>query len=320
MTNPDHQLPNVQPDSQSAKLNIMMDASKYDTFLMCPRKYYYRYMLNKHPLETAKPLDRGTLTHLAAETYYALLQKKVTYDNAVPAALSAVRSAGMDTDLDVDEILRVIDVMEEYFDYWRVEDQNWQIVDVEKPFVYLLHESEDWKFYFSGKIDLIISNENYTNLPIDHKSYDRAFPIGRMSNQFKNYVNALESSYLLVNRIGYQKTLKPHEKFLRVPLSYDQLIMEQWKRNVIAVIDHYVMCLVDNYWPQNETSCDKFNRKCEYYDVCDSSGQKAVEFKLMTMFKDGEVWDVTKTLKKTSQLIEEKISGEDGAHSQTPSS
>jgi hypothetical protein len=295
----------VQADNK--KLNIMMDASKYDTFRMCERKYYYRYMLNKHPLETAKPLDRGTLTHLAAETYYGLLQKGVNYIEAVSAALSAVRSAGMDTDLEVDEILRVIDVMEEYFDYWRVADQGFQIVDVEKAFVYLLVETDNWRFYFSGKIDLIVSDNQYTNLPLDHKSYDRSFPVGRMSNQFKNYANALESNYLVVNRIGYQKTLKPHEKFLRVPLSFDSLTIDLWKRNVAAVIEHYVDCIVSEYWPMNETSCDKFNRKCEYYDVCDSAGQKAADFKLMTLFKDGKPWDVTEVLKKTSSQIEARV-------------
>jgi len=291
---------------ETPKLNMIMDISQFDTFRMCERKYNYRYRMLRHPIQKAGPLDRGTLVHLAAETYYQDIKDGVNYYDAVTKALSAVRSAGIDTDLEVDDILRVIDVMEEYFDYWRVADQQFQIVDVEKSFLYLLHETDDWRFYLSGKIDLIITDNNYTNLPLDHKSFDRAFPTGRMSNQFKNYVNALESNYLLVNKIGFQKTVPTHEKFTRVPLSFDHLYLQQWKTNVIACVEHYVNCLADDYWPMNETSCDKFNRKCEYYDVCDSSGKEAVEHKLATMFIQGEPWDVTQTLKKTSEQVEDK--------------
>lgn len=293
--------------TQPTKLNIVLDISQLDTFRMCEYKYYTRYKLLKLPMEKAAPLDRGSLVHLAAEVYYESLQKSIPYQDAVISALSAVRRAGTtDSELDVDEILRVIDVMEEYFDYWRVADQAFQIVDVEKPFVYLLHETDIYKLYLSGKIDLVITDNQYTNLPYDHKSYDRSFETSRMSNQFKNYTNALQSNYLIVNKIGMQKTLKPHEKFIRTPLSFDHLYLGQWKQNIIAIMDHYIDCLVNNYWPQNETSCFKFNRKCEYHDVCDSSGEKAKQYKLMTLYKDGEPWDVTKSLKKTSETFAEK--------------
>ena len=286
------------------RINIVMDISSYDTFRTCEYKYFLRYIRNKHTAERAVPLDRGTLIHLAAETYYELLKKNTPYQDAVNAALSAVRTAGtISTDLDIDDILNVIDVMEEYFDFWRVADQGFQIVEVEKPFVYLLHEAEDWRIYLSGKIDLIISDNQYTNLPMDHKSYSRSYPTGRMSNQFKNYVNALNSNFLIVNKIGLQKTVKAHEKFKRVPLTYDHIYLDKWKKNVIATIDHYVQCAADEYWPMNETSCDKYNRQCEYYEVCDSSAEKAAEYKLMTLFIDGEPWDVTKNLKKTSEAI-----------------
>lgn len=288
-----------------SKLNIVMDISQYDTFRMCERKYFNRYKNLLIPLEQAKPLDRGTLVHLACETYYSALAKQVHYNDAVHKALSAVRTAGIDTDLDVDEILRVIDVMEEYFDHWRVADQRFQIVEVEKPILYLLHEADEYKFYLSGKIDLIISDDKYTNLPWDHKSYDRSYPTSRMPNQFKNYVNALQSNFLIVNKIGFQKTVPAHEKFIRVPLSFDPLYLDTWKQNVIKVIDWYVQCMANEYWPTNETSCDKFNRKCEYLEVCDSSGQEAADYKMMTLFKKGEPWDVTKVLKRTSEQIEE---------------
>lgn len=289
---------------KESKPNITLDISQYDTFRMCEMKYYLRHILLREPLEKAAALDRGSLVHLACEVYYTKLKLGTPYQDAVVFALSSVRTAGTtESSLDVDDVLKVIDTMEQYFDYWRVADQNIQIVEVEKPFIYLLHEAEHYRLYMSGKIDLIITDNKYTNLPWDHKSFDRTFETTRMSNQFKNYANALNSNFLIVNKIGMQKTLKPHEKFLRVPLSFDHLYLEQWKKNVINCIDHFVNCLAEGYWPQNETSCFKFNRKCEYHDVCDSSGEAARQYKLYTMYSNGEKWDVTKSLRKTSELL-----------------
>lgn len=289
-----------------AKVNIVMDMSQYDMFRLCEQRYDFRYNKNKVLPDKSAPLDRGTLVHLICEIYYQSLKDGIQYQDAVNLALTKAKVYGtIHTGLDNDTINRVIDVMEEYFDYWRVADQRFQIVEVEKPFMYVLYEDDEVRMHLAGKIDLIVSDNQYTNLPYDHKSYDRSYDVGRMSNQFKNYVNATKSNFLIVNKIGFQKTLKPHEKFLRPPLSFDHLMLEQWKNNVIKVVFKYLECVAENYWPLNETSCDKFNRRCEYYDICDSSGQEAKLFKLSSNYIDVEPWDVTKILKKPTEIMKE---------------
>lgn len=290
-----------------SKVNIVLDASMYDMFLLCARRYHYRYNRNLTLPVKAKALDRGTLVHLACETYYTALQQKAPYDYAANSALMKVKAAGaVESDLDPKDVERVVEVMEEYFDYWRVEDQNLEIVGVEQPFLYRLFEDEDISINMAGKIDLLVSNDRYTNLPYDHKSYDRASELGRLSNQFINYCNAIGSQLLVVDRIGFQKTLPAHEKFRRIPLSYDPFIFMQWKNNVIRNLNWYLECVATGYWPMNETSCDKFNRRCEYYEVCDSSGEDAKEFKLLNNYIQIDPWDVSKALAKTSELVKDK--------------
>lgn len=309
MSNPFEQLTKAitieKPTQKDKKINIVLDTSQYDMFRLCEQRYNYRYNLHKTLSVKAKALDRGTLVHIACETYFESLKSGAKYEYAVNSALMKVKEAGAITsDLDVDEISRIVDVMEEYFDFWRTADQNIKIVAVEQPFLYLLHEDENIKIHMAGKIDLIYSDNKYKNMPLDHKSFDRSYEVGRMSNQFKNYCIATNSNYLVVDKIGFQKTLKPHEKYLRVPLSYDHIILEAWKQNVVRVMYHYVECAADGVWPLNETSCDKFNRKCEYYEVCDSSGQQAKDFKLRNNYIE-VVWDVSSVLKKSSESLEE---------------
>jgi len=289
-----------------AKVNIVMDMSQYDMFRLCEARYDMRYNKNKTLPGKVTPLDRGTLVHLICEIYYEALKNGASYNDAVASALEKAKIFGVvNTGLEPEVISRVIDVMEEYFDYWRVADQCFEIKEVEQPFMYLLHEDDEVRIHMAGKIDLIISDNRYTNMPMDHKSYDRSYEVGRMPNQFKNYCYATKSNFLVVNKIGFQKTLKPHEKFLRPPLSYDHLILEEWKQNVIKVIFHYLNCVAENSWPMNETSCDKWNRRCEYYDICDSSGKEAKMYKLASNYIDCEPWDVSKSLRKSSEIAKE---------------
>ncbi len=288
----------------SDKINIVMDTSQYDTFRLCEERFHYRYNLNKTLPIKAKPLDRGTVVHVIAETYFELLKQGMKYEFAVNSALLKGKEVGVvNSDLEPEEIARIVEVMEEYFDYWRIADQNRQIISVEQPFLYLLHEDDDIKIHMAGKIDLITTDDKYTNLPTDHKSFERSYEVTRMGNQFKNYCTAINSNFLEVDKIGFQKTLKPHEKYLRPKVSFDPVILQEWKENIVKVMYHYVDCATNNSWPMNETSCDKFNRKCEYLEVCDSSGREAKQFKLDSNYITIAPWDVSKALRKSSEVL-----------------
>ena len=290
-----------------AKVNIVMDASQYDLFRLCEARYDMRYNMNKTAPVKAQQLDRGSIVHVGNEVYYEALKNGVKYQDASVAALSKIREAGVIlSDLDPDVISRCVDVMEEYYDYWRVEDQNLRIHAVEQPFIYVLYEDDEVRMHMAGKIDLLYSDEKHENMPLDHKTHDREAEVLRMSNQFRNYANAVKSNYLVVNRIGFQKTLKPFEKFKRPMLSYDDLAIEQWRNNTIKVIFNYLRCAAENSWPMNETSCDKYHRRCEYYDVCDASGDKAKFYKLNANYITVDPWDVSKVLRKASQVLKDE--------------
>lgn len=287
-----------------SKVNIVMDMSQYDMFLLCPQRFKNRYKLNLSAPHKNAALDRGTLIHIACEVYYESLKSGAKYDFAVNSALMKMKEAFVtESSLNNDEADHLVDTMESYFDHWRVADQNFEILDVESPFLFLLHEDDEVKIYLAGKIDLVTRDNRYDKLIYDHKSFSRSGPVNEMSNQFKNYCIATDTTTIVINRIGLQKSLKPHEKFLRIPVQYDHLIFESWKKNIVSNMMHYLTCEAENYWPTNETSCDKYNRVCEYYEVCKSSGEEAKIFKLQTNFIQTPPWDVSAALKKSSELI-----------------
>jgi hypothetical protein len=289
------------------RVNILMDMSMYDMFLLCPERFKNRYKLHKELPQKAKPLDRGTLIHVGQEFYYEGVKAGKKFEDRVAESLMKMKEAYViSSDIPKEEFNFLLDTMEENWDHWRFQDESLVIHEVEKSFIKVIYEDEEIRIALSGKIDLFVSDNKDEFYPIDHKSMERNRETLRLSNQFRCYCYATGSKYLLVNKVGLQKSLKPHEKFLRVPITYDDLMLEQWKDNVILNIMHYLECEATGKWPMNETSCDKFNRKCEYYEVCESSGMEAKQFKILNNYITVDPWDVTKILAKSSAILEKQ--------------
>lgn len=293
----------IQVENIAGKVNIVLSASSIDLFQLCKARFNYRTNLKRvlPIIQKSKSLDLGTLAHVGLEHYYKDMQKGIHYSDRMQHALMKVREAASDPELsnaeseDIDLILRTV---EQSCDYWRAEDEQMEILEVEAPFDYILFEDETIRIIISGKIDLLVNivgvgrSASYTNLPFDHKTSKREFPIYRLSNQFINYCAATGSNYLIVNKLGLQKTLKPEEKYKRVPLSYDPLIIQQWKDNIVRmVLSEYLECVASGSWSMNFTSCYKFNRLCEYYEVCDSSGEDAKAFKLEANYVEAKPYN-----------------------------
>lgn len=296
-------------DILAPKANIILDASKIDLFETCPARYNFRHNHNRTLpiIHKAPALDTGSLAHHGLEVYYKGLARGDKYDDRMQACLMKIREESSNPDTSNSEpevVTHLMDAVEQSCDYWRAEDENClEILEVEEAFLYQLYEDESIRILISGKIDLLVNynaigrGASYKRLPIDHKTHSRDSMVLRKSNQFINYCNAVGSNYLVVNRIGLQKTLKAEDKFKRLPLSYDPIYINDWKDNLTKMLlQEYVTCIAEGYWPEKPTSCNKFNRQCEYYSICDSSGQDSKDLKLENEFIVGDIWDVTKGL------------------------
>ncbi len=296
------------------KANIVLDASKIDLFETCPARYNFRHNHNKTLpiIHKAKALDLGGIAHEGLSVYFKLLREGVHYNDRMQACLMKMREISSnpeESNSEPDEVRHLLRAIEESCDFWRSEDENTlEVLATEQPFAYVLSEDDTVRIIITGKIDLLVNihgigrQSSYTKLPIDHKTFSRDSVVLRKSNQFINYCNAVESNYLVVNRIGLhsQDVKNPksaEERFKRIPLSYDPVYISDWKKNLTKLIlNEYLTCVAENYWPEKPTSCNKFNRLCEYYQICDSSGQDTKDDKLENDYITAEPWDVTKPL------------------------
>ncbi len=300
-----------------AKVNIVLDASKIDLFETCPARYNFRHNHNKvlpmvHGSTKRDALDLGTLAHEGLAVYYSLLAEGKPFAERAERAMMKIRELNSDSDKShsgEEDVAILLYAIEHHFDYWRADDENClEVLAVEQPFAYILFEDDVIRIIISGKIDLLVNynglgrSASYERLPIDHKTFSRDMPISRKSNQFINYSAAVGSNYLIVNRIGlYDPNVKSpktdEERFKRIPLSYDPEYIADWKKNLITMLSQeYLSCVASGVWPEKPTSCNKFNRLCEYFSICDSSGQDSKDFKLESQYVTAEEWDVTKGL------------------------
>lgn len=287
-----------------AKTNIVFSASSLKLFKHCKKKFKYAHLMRKTvPVyEKPKPLDFGTLGHIGEESYFNDLAKGIHFNDRIHNALMKIKATASDATSSNVNIVEELPILENAFsqscEFWRFEDEHLEILAIETPFDYVLYEDDYIRIIISGKIDLLVNKPgmgggaSYTNLPYDHKFISRDFPSDRLDDQFINYTVPTGSNFLIVNKVGMQKTLKPEEKFKRIPLSYDPLIVQQWKDNTIeTILNEYLNSVVKDSFPMNEGSCRKFGRLCEFYQVCDSSGEAAKKFKLESQYVDREKWD-----------------------------
>lgn len=284
----------------SDQITIVLDATMLDTYLLCPQKFYLRHRLNRVPPDLAKPLDRGQLIHTGFEGYYKAVQRGDKFEQAMEVLISTFNMATTESQLDHETTSAIKERMLEAARIHRAYDFRVEILAVEESFVYELYSDKTVRILMMGKIDLLVNDPvgGYERLPIDHKSYERDYPVHRKTNQFCNYSYAMRSNYLLVNRVGMQTSIPPDKKHKRVILSYDPVFHEQWKQNVIKWCYRYLESEAMNEWPLNDTSCDKFNRLCEYYPICDTSGEESKQFKINVQYKLTTPWDVGKSLGK----------------------
>jgi hypothetical protein len=293
------------------KANIILDASKVDLFETCPKRYHFRHNLNRTLpiIHKARALDIGSLAHEGLAVYYRMLGEQAHYDDRMESCLMKIRELSSNPDesnAEPEEVNNLLKTIEECCDFWRADDENSiEVLAVEQAFAYSLFEDDDIRIILSGKIDLLMNyrgiggSASYSKMPLDHKTFSRESMLLRKSNQFINYCNAVGSNYLLVNRIGLHngsvKSPKPAtEKFKRLPLSYDPQYIEDWKKNLTSMIlNEYLTCVATGDWVEKPTSCYKFNRLCEYFEICDSSGQDSKDRKLEDNYVTIAEWDVT---------------------------
>jgi hypothetical protein len=213
----------------------------------------------------------------------------ISHADIIDICVRVGQHAAIKMSLDNVEVESVVNAFREYAAF--IANNGWDnIIAVEQSGSRIIYEDEDIVILYQFKIDLIISLQNCPVYPIDHKSSKQRRNPQYLSNQFMGYCWGLDVSNIGENKIGFQKTLKPEEKFQHHTLSYSAEMLEEWREWAIYWLKKYIVDCENDFYPPNYTSCDKYSG-CIFQDICKAS-KEVREMKLLQTFERRPTWDV----------------------------
>lgn len=286
------------------KVNIVFDSQILNSVQLCALRTKYAFHDDLQPPEKATPLEEGDLLHQMFEVYNLGLiegnNEEIKYDNEkwpklVDKAVAHGEEASVTMGLFPAEVSEVIFQFREYCKHNRLD--GIKILEVERPFMIELYNDEDLRVLYTGKIDRYTDSPNYGLCPRDYKKSKRTETPSALSNQFTGYAYATGSDIVLVDKVGFQKTLTPEERFKTYTMYYTPAAKEEWKQDTIWWARQYAFYITTGTWPRNRTSCDKYSG-CIFAKICEAATGEAREHIIKTQYIIGDHWDPTDVLKK----------------------
>lgn len=184
----------------------------------------------------------------------------------------------------------VLDTCEQYYKRWI--NDHWVPIEVEIVKGTILYEDDFIRVLWKAKLDLTVDT-NQGIYPVDHKTGKQFRKILSMDNQFMGQCLTMRTQNVMINRIGFQTTLKPEEKFIRIPMGYSTERLLEWQSEVLP---YYAMELIKfsemEHFPPNFTSCQTRYGYCGYLKICESNPSHR-EYEIRQNFVIGPEWNPT---------------------------
>ena len=277
------------------------DSSKIQTYMDCPRRYFYQYMLGWRKVGGGLHLNFGGALHASME-HFNLLRKKngrgyrLTDEDIADAYFMFLEIYRKDHAPEDDNLNRPKDpdtarcALAAYAQEFDLEDSDEDILYTEKAGRVMVDAGRFLHF----KMDLIKRDERGI-APRDYKTGSRNseqwLNQWELKTQIGTYIHAakclfpnepvwgLEVRGIFLYKAVDQKRKYGNVDFIDVPIRKDRAMMEVWRSNVIRWMDAIntetfelsARCDLNdpvmNSFPLNTESCTKYSG-CPYLDFC----------------------------------------------------
>ena len=306
------------------KKNVIMDATLLSSLMNCERKLELRHGLNIVPIgPKSKALEMGSLMHVFLEWYYkeirdgrrstarqVALEKGEFYytfgelitpeerteevldadGNIVsPAIITQEAVYEPLSNMQIEDYALCIDTFNLYCERWK--NDSFTPVHIEHVIGKILYEDEELRVLWKAKFDLI-SDTPIGFIPTDHKTMKQRRETLALNNQFMGQCHLLGVRSVLINKVGFQTSLKPEERFHRVSISYTADQLAEWVSETVYWAKYLINLNETNYFPRRFTQCESKFGKCEYYENLCSVNQSMRDEQVKLFFKPGKHWDV----------------------------
>lgn len=302
------------------KKNVIMDATLLSSLMSCGRYFDLRY---NHRFMTVKgksnSLETGALGHKILEVYYKHMINGFTRSQSIGQAMTAgqlyvtgcpycadgtnehpscnheaAEYPGVYNTPEQSEGHKVgwqfvFKTFEEYFEFYKNDSFIPIAAEVVKGEV--IYEDDELRVLWKAKFDTIIDTNQIGIVSMDHKTFKQRRDKTTLSNQFSGHCVLLKARNVLVNKIGYQSSLKIEERLTREIISYSADRLIEWQSEIVPYYAYkYIQFAESGFWPPDYTHCDSMYGPCMFKPVCEADRGMRSEI-LQKEFMIGPVWD-----------------------------
>lgn len=183
-----------------------------------------------------------------------------------------------------------LETCEQYNTFYK--NDFWVPLEVEIVKGDILYEDDEIRILWKSKFDLI-TDTNQAILPCDHKTMKQRRDTMSLNNQFIGQCIIQKTRTVIINKVGFQKTLEPHEKFERAMVSYSAKRLIEWQGTILPYWAYKLLEYSENdYWAPNFDHCENKYGNCTFKEVCECDPDDR-ERELKLHFMVGPDWNPT---------------------------
>lgn len=268
--------------------NRFYDNSTLDSFRVCPRRFYYRHIRHWETDNVKTALIFGTCWHTAMDFIWK--NPGCNDSQAFEAFMTEWNKSELaeaeSFDLFPRSPGRAMEMLRAYLDRYQSWLQSIEVVAIEKAFIVPL-SFEQQNLFYVGKWDKLYKEGDFYTIT-DHKtssSFASTWLNGWSPNgQIDGYLYAGHMEYgdffrnVVIDGALVQKT---KVDFIKIPVERQAQMLDQWKWEVIDLIDQIwfyenELLRLRNEKPENflrtypkcTTSCTSYYGSCPYLNLC----------------------------------------------------
>lgn len=311
-----------------APQNIAMDATILSSLMSCARLTDFRFNEQLTGINgKSNSLECGSIVHTFLEYYYNGIIERKSKSDSVDIGLNAaklyINGCPICKDLPIDSVgipncghklgdfigvkntpqkstkvgkrefigwEHALDTCLQYLAHYS--NDSWTPLVSEHTKGEVIYQDDEIVILWKAKFDLIVDT-NQMIIPIDHKTMKQRRDSLSLNNQFMGQCILTKSRNMVINKIGFQTSLAPKEKFERAMMSYSKDRLEEWQNVIVPYWGKYlVKCITTGEWPPNFTHCENKYGFCDFKEVC-SSDRNMREATKKLYFIKGRAWDIT---------------------------
>lgn len=308
------------------KTNIILDATILSTIMACPRLADFRFNLNLHSISgKSNSLECGSIVHKFLEVYYQSIIDGARKEQARGFAFAGaelyitgckfctdfvstpeqpkpicghkandypgVKNTPKESEGNLTGWHYVLDTCDQYLIFWK--NDHWVPLETETVHGEVLYEDDEIRILWKAKLD-IVWDTNQGIFPGDHKTMKQRRKDNSMSNQFMGQCLLMKCQKVFKNKVGFQSSLKPEEKFTRPPINYSSTRLIEWQSQTLPYYAKLLMMYAESgHFPPNFNHCEGKYGDCAFYEHVCSSDPEMREQGIKAHFYVGPEWNPT---------------------------